>query len=67
MEIDVVGESQEIDPDDDMAGIMRELNDTTPVPKAALNESVHSEESTDTAFSLTPQLNDLMKDDSASI
>ncbi|XP_033218634.1 KAT8 regulatory NSL complex subunit 2 isoform X2 [Belonocnema kinseyi] len=61
MEIDVVGEPQEIDPDDDMAGIMRELNDTTPVQKAALNESINREESIDTGFSLTHHLSELVK------
>lgn len=67
MEIDVVGEPQEIDPDDDMAGIMRELNDTIPVQKAALNENINSEESTDTAFSLTPHLSELVKENNTSV
>ena len=68
MEIDVVGESQEIDPDDDMAGLMRELNDTThSQSKPAFNESITSETSTDTAFSLTPHLSDLIKEDLTSV
>lgn len=57
MEIDVVGEAQEIDPDDDMAGLMREMNDSTHV-KPAFNESLNSETSTDTAFSLSAQMSD---------
>lgn len=57
MEIDVVGESQEIDPDDDMAGLMREMNDSAPV-KPTFNESLNSETSTDTAFSLSAQMSD---------
>ncbi|XP_048512002.1 KAT8 regulatory NSL complex subunit 2 isoform X2 [Athalia rosae] len=57
MEIDVVGETQEIDPDDDMAGLMREMNDVAG-KKITFNECVNSEASTDTAFSLTAQLSD---------
>lgn len=57
MEIDVVGETQEIDPDDDMAGLMREMNDTSHV-KPTFNESLNSEASTDTAFSLSAQMSD---------
>lgn len=58
MEIDVVGETQEIiDPDDDMAGLMREMNDAVG-KKLPFNESINSEASTDTAFSLTAQLSD---------
>ncbi|XP_023288963.1 KAT8 regulatory NSL complex subunit 2 isoform X2 [Orussus abietinus] len=63
MEIDVVGEAQEIDPDDDMAGLMREMNDAAKKP--ALNESVNSEASTDTAFSLSAQMSD--KDELVSV
>ncbi|XP_034951473.1 KAT8 regulatory NSL complex subunit 2 isoform X2 [Chelonus insularis] len=57
LEIDVVGDQhQEIDPDDDMAGLMREMNDTTSKKHIqVLNESINSENSTDTAFSLTAQ------------
>lgn len=57
MDIDVVGDAQEIDPDDDMAGIMREMNDVVN-KKSHFNESVNSEASTDTAFSLTAQMSD---------
>ncbi|XP_014616889.1 PREDICTED: KAT8 regulatory NSL complex subunit 2 isoform X1 [Polistes canadensis] len=57
MEIDVVGETQEIDPDDDMAGLMREMNDTSHI-KPSFNESLNSEASTDTAFSLSAQMSD---------
>ncbi|KAI4498001.1 hypothetical protein M0802_006825 [Mischocyttarus mexicanus] len=57
MEIDVVGETQEIDPDDDMAGLMREMNDTSHI-KPTFNESLNSEASTDTAFSLSAQMSD---------
>lgn len=57
LEIDVVGEAQEIDPDDDMAGLMREMNDSAHV-KPAFNESLNSETSTDTAFSLSAQMSD---------
>ncbi|XP_046814625.1 KAT8 regulatory NSL complex subunit 2 isoform X1 [Vespa crabro] len=57
MEIDVVGETQEIDPDDDMAGLMREMNDTSQM-KPTFNESLNSEASTDTAFSLSAQMSD---------
>lgn len=57
MDIDVVGENLEIDPDDDMAGIMREMNDVVN-KKSNCNESAHSEASTDTAFSLTAQMSD---------
>ncbi|XP_001603466.2 KAT8 regulatory NSL complex subunit 2 [Nasonia vitripennis] len=60
MEIDVVGDSMEIDPDDDMAGIMREMNDVVN-KTSTFNESIASETSTDTAFSLSAQVND--KDD----
>ncbi|XP_015598543.1 KAT8 regulatory NSL complex subunit 2 isoform X2 [Cephus cinctus] len=57
MEIDVVGEAQEIDPDDDMAGLMREMNDVAQ-KKPTFNEGLNSEASTDTAFSLTAQMSD---------
>lgn len=57
MEIDVVGEAQEIDPDDDMAGLMREMNDPAHM-KPVFNESLNSETSTDTAFSLSAQMSD---------
>lgn len=57
MEIDVVGEAQEIDPDDDMAGLMREMNDSAHL-KPTFNESLNSETSTDTAFSLSAQMSD---------
>jgi KAT8 regulatory NSL complex subunit 2 len=57
LEIDAVGDSQEIDPDDDMAGIMREMNDVVN-KKSNFNESINSEASTDTAFSLTAQMSD---------
>lgn len=63
-EIDVVGEIQEIDPDDDMAGLMREMSDATH-SKPMFNESLNSEASTDTAFSLSAQMSD--KDDFASV
>ncbi|XP_072760454.1 KAT8 regulatory NSL complex subunit 2 isoform X2 [Anoplolepis gracilipes] len=58
MEIDVVGEAQEIDPDDDMAGLMREMNDSANVKPSFTNESLNSETSTDTAFSLSAQMSD---------
>lgn len=58
VDIDVVGETQEIDPDDDVAGLMREMNDSVNSKKPSFNESVNSENSTDTAFSLTTQLSD---------
>ncbi|XP_029171900.1 KAT8 regulatory NSL complex subunit 2 isoform X2 [Nylanderia fulva] len=59
MEIDVVGEAQEIDPDDDMAGLMREMNDSAHAkPSSFANESLNSETSTDTAFSLSAQMSD---------
>ncbi|XP_067207336.1 KAT8 regulatory NSL complex subunit 2 isoform X2 [Linepithema humile] len=58
MDIDVVGESQEIDPDDDMAGLMREMNDSAHAKPAYVNESLNSETSTDTAFSLSAQMSD---------
>jgi len=58
MEIDVVGEAQEIDPDDDMAGLMREMNDSAHVKPTFGNESLNSETSTDTAFSLSAQMSD---------
>lgn len=64
MEIDVVGEAQEIDPDDDMAGLMREMNDSAHV-KPPFNESLNSETSTDTAFSLSAQMSD--RDDFATV
>ncbi|XP_066603739.1 KAT8 regulatory NSL complex subunit 2 [Prorops nasuta] len=64
LEIDVVGEAQEIDPDDDMAGLMREMGDASQ-SKPNVNEGLNSETSTDTAFSLTAQLSD--KDEVASI
>ncbi|XP_011503393.1 PREDICTED: KAT8 regulatory NSL complex subunit 2 isoform X2 [Ceratosolen solmsi marchali] len=64
LEIDVVGDNQEIDPDDDMAGIMREMNDVVN-KKSNFNESINSEASTDTAFSLTAQMSD--RDDLISI
>lgn len=52
MEIDVVGGTQEIDPDDDMAGLMREMNDAVNNP-IVFSGSQNSETSTDTAFSVT--------------
>lgn len=58
MEIDVVGEAQEIDPDDDMAGLMREMNDSANLKPSFANESLNSETSTDTAFSLSAQMSD---------
>ncbi|XP_018371937.1 PREDICTED: KAT8 regulatory NSL complex subunit 2 isoform X1 [Trachymyrmex cornetzi] len=58
MEIDVVGEAQEIDPDDDMAGLMREMNDSVNLKPSFANESLNSETSTDTAFSLSAQMSD---------
>ncbi|XP_011161233.1 KAT8 regulatory NSL complex subunit 2 isoform X2 [Solenopsis invicta] len=58
MEIDVVGETQEIDPDDDMAGLMREMNDSANLKPSFANESLNSETSTDTAFSLSAQMSD---------
>ncbi|KYM96774.1 PREDICTED: KAT8 regulatory NSL complex subunit 2 [Cyphomyrmex costatus] len=58
MEIDVVGEAQEIDPDDDMAGLMREMNDAANLKPSFANESLNSETSTDTAFSLSAQMSD---------
>lgn len=64
MEIDVVGEIQEIDPDDDMAGLMREMSDAAHM-KPAFNDSLNSEASTDTAFSLSAQMSD--KDDIVSV
>ncbi|XP_051174563.1 KAT8 regulatory NSL complex subunit 2 isoform X2 [Leptopilina boulardi] len=57
-----------IDPDDDMAGIMRELNDTTPILNAINNsnnnnnDGANSEASTETTYSITPHTSDLMKD-----
>lgn len=57
MEIDVVGQGQEIDPDDDMAGLMREMNDAVN-KKPTCNESLNSEASTDTAFSVNAQMSD---------
>ncbi|XP_011342977.1 KAT8 regulatory NSL complex subunit 2 isoform X2 [Ooceraea biroi] len=65
MEIDVVGETQEIDPDDDMAGLMREMNDSAHAKPAFGNESLNSETSTDTAFSLSAQMSD--RDDFATV
>lgn len=66
MEIDVVGEAQEIDPDDDMAGLMREMNDSAHAkPSSFANESLNSETSTDTAFSLSAQMSD--RDDFANV
>lgn len=65
MEIDVVGEAQEIDPDDDMAGLMREMNDSANVKPTFGNESLNSETSTDTAFSLSAQMSD--RDDFATV
>ncbi|KOX67798.1 KAT8 regulatory NSL complex subunit 2 [Melipona quadrifasciata] len=64
MEIDVVGEIQEIDPDDDMAGLMREMSDAAHM-KPVFNESLNSEASTDTAFSLSAQMSD--RDDLVSV
>ncbi|XP_023246235.1 KAT8 regulatory NSL complex subunit 2 isoform X2 [Copidosoma floridanum] len=63
MDIDAMGDSQEIDPDDDMAGIMREMNDVH--KKSNFNESANSEASTDTAFSITAQMSD--RDDFSSM
>lgn len=65
MEIDVVGECQEIDPDDDVAGLMREMNDVTGRKSIILNESLNSEASTDTAFSISAHMSD--KDELVSI
>ncbi|XP_071580163.1 KAT8 regulatory NSL complex subunit 2 isoform X1 [Temnothorax nylanderi] len=65
MEIDVVGEAQEIDPDDDMAGLMREMNDSANLKPSFANESLNSETSTDTAFSLSAQMSD--RDDFANV
>lgn len=65
MEIDVVGEAQEIDPDDDMAGLMREMNDSANLKPSFANESLNSETSTDTAFSLSAQMSD--RDDFVSV
>ncbi|XP_043599395.1 KAT8 regulatory NSL complex subunit 2 isoform X1 [Bombus pyrosoma] len=64
VEIDVVGEIQEIDPDDDMAGLMREMSDAAHM-KPVFNESLNSEASTDTAFSLSAQMSD--RDDLVSV
>ncbi|XP_076764955.1 KAT8 regulatory NSL complex subunit 2-like isoform X2 [Xylocopa sonorina] len=64
MEIDVVGEIQEIDPDDDIAGLMREMRDAAHM-KPAFNESLNSEASTDTAVSLSAQMSD--RDDVVSV
>lgn len=55
--MEVAAENQEIDPDDDMAGLMREMNDSSQ-KKPIFNESLNSEASTDTAFSLTAQMSD---------
>lgn len=52
-----IEESQEIDPDDDMAGIMREMSDVVN-KKSNFNDSINSEASTDTAFSFTAQMSD---------
>lgn len=63
MDIDVVGEAhQEIDPDDDMAGLMRELNDTTPNLNNSNINDANSEASTETTFSITPHSSDMTKD-----
>ncbi|XP_043280260.1 KAT8 regulatory NSL complex subunit 2 isoform X2 [Venturia canescens] len=64
MELDGSTGGQEIDPDDDMAGLMREMNDASQ-KKPIFNESVNSEASTDTAFSLTAQMSD--KDELVSV
>ncbi|CAL7933143.1 unnamed protein product [Xylocopa violacea] len=64
MEIDVVGEIQEIDPDDDIAGLMREMRDAAHM-KPVFNESLNSEASTDTAVSLSAQMSD--RDDVVSV
>lgn len=64
LELDASMGGQEIDPDDDMAGLMREMNDASQ-KKPIFNESVNSEASTDTAFSLTAQMSD--KDEFVSI
>lgn len=53
-----MGDSQEIDPDDDMAGLMREMSDSVNRKKPTFNDSITSETSTDTAFSLTTQSSD---------
>ena len=56
MEIDVVGSNQEIiDPEDDMAGIMREMND---VAKKPIFGEGNSETSTDTALSFSAHTSD---------
>uniref|UniRef100_A0ABD2WNP2 KAT8 regulatory NSL complex subunit 2 n=1 Tax=Trichogramma kaykai TaxID=54128 RepID=A0ABD2WNP2_9HYME len=59
MKMDISGleGNQEIDPDDDIAGIMREMNDIEN-KKTMLNDSLNSEASTDTAFSLNAQMSD---------
>ena len=54
-------DGQDIDPDDDMAGLMREMNDACGPKKPTFNESINSETSTDTAFSITTPMSD--KDD----
>lgn len=51
------GEYQEIDPDDDMAGIMREMKDINK-KSSSFNDCVNSEASTDTALSTSAQLSD---------
>ncbi|XP_011301585.1 KAT8 regulatory NSL complex subunit 2 [Fopius arisanus] len=61
MDIDVVSNNPEIDPEDDMAGLMREMSDPLQ-KKQSFNESITSETSTDTAFSMNAQCSD--KDDS---
>lgn len=54
MDVDILGEDNgEIDPDDDVAGLMREMNDSASSTSKKLdgtyNESINSEASTDTA------------------
>ncbi|XP_043484335.1 KAT8 regulatory NSL complex subunit 2 isoform X2 [Leptopilina heterotoma] len=63
LENDVIVEArQEFDPDDDMAGIMRELNETTSALNNIHNDGANSEASTETTYSITPHSSDLLKD-----
>lgn len=56
-EIETGGEtSHEIDPEDDVAGLMREMG--TVRRQKTINESINSETSTDTAFSINAQTSD---------
>lgn len=63
MDVDVVGGGHDIDPEDDMAGLMREMNHTA--KQQSINESIISETSTDTAFSMSAAMSD--KDDLVSM